>query len=402
MTDMKILNKRILITLSLVAIMLVTGLQMAFAAGGVRMPDLSSDTSNLTIKTQYTDEKETTPISGMELTIHKVADVSVKDGVADYTATEKFASLGINFNEMTTESSISAADDLHAVAAANGLKGQSAVSDGSGTADFGAVSNGIYLVTQTSASGDAEDYTGLNPYLVMAPMPLTDIGENDWEYNVVSIPKMAVSPLDKTIKITKKVNSENNTTVTDQSTKFTYQIITEIMTAPEDFAVVDNVPEQLEIVDKNLIEVSVNGTKISDAERDALINIKGNTLRIEPTNDQLKEWAPLEMTILFKCKFRKDIELIEKNLNVVNVVGYEVKGEYYETPGDDNEAAVKGVFKVDEDEDEAEVKAANSEEPEAKRVKGTNTGDYTRIGLIVFVMILAAAGLVFMRRRRAR
>ena len=69
------------------------------------------------------------------------------------------------------------------------MEGTKTVSE-DGYAPFGKVSHGMYLVIQTGAKGQAEDYEGLDPYLVMAPQPMVEMGTNDWEYDVVSIPKV--------------------------------------------------------------------------------------------------------------------------------------------------------------------------------------------------------------------
>jgi len=191
MTKEKSMNKRISIVLSLVLMLLAAAKLSAFAAEPVQMADLREEEGTLTVETKYTDEDNVTHISGTELAIFKVADLTVKNGDARYTLTEDFKDVDVDFNGMTTEESIVAANLFYAKVTEKNLKGQKAVSE-DGYAAFGRVSHGMYLVIQTGAKGQAENYTGLDPYLVMAPQPMVEMGTNDWEYDVLSIPKMVL------------------------------------------------------------------------------------------------------------------------------------------------------------------------------------------------------------------
>lgn len=191
MTNVKSMNKRISIVLSLVLMLLAAAKLSAFAAEPVEMPDLREEEGTLTIETKYTDEDNVTSITGMELAIYKVADVTVKNGDVRYTLTEDFKNVNVDFNGMTAEDSIVAANLFYAKVTENNLKGQKAVSE-DGYAAFGRVSHGMYLVIQTGAKGQAENYTGIDPYLVMAPQPMVEMGSNDWEYDVLSIPKIVL------------------------------------------------------------------------------------------------------------------------------------------------------------------------------------------------------------------
>lgn len=191
MTNVKSMNKRISIVLSLVLMLLAAAKLSAFAAEPVEMPDLRDEEGTLTIETKYTDEDNVTNITGMELAIYKVADVTVKDGEAKYTLTEDFKNVNVDFNGMTAEESVIASAAFYDEVIIKKLEGTKAVST-DGYAPFGKVSHGMYLVIQTGAKGQAENYTGLNPYLVMAPQPMVEMGINDWEYDVVSIPKVVL------------------------------------------------------------------------------------------------------------------------------------------------------------------------------------------------------------------
>ena len=201
---MKTMNKRILLALSLIAMMLVGSIQSVFAVENSALPPLTSENSTLTITAKYTDyvdgNEKTTPIAGVEFTLYKVADLSVEDGVATYTATEDFKAVEVDYQNLDTDASIKAAKDLFQAAGDNGIKGTAKESDGNGIADFGSVSNGMYLVAQTAAKGDAEKYSTIEPYLIMAPQFMSEIGENEWNHDVVSIPKMEVTKVDDEYK----------------------------------------------------------------------------------------------------------------------------------------------------------------------------------------------------------
>lgn len=189
MTRTNYRNNRIAIVLGLIILLFAAGVHRTFAAEGQVMPDLQEDDGTLSVKVVYTDEDVETNIDGVELAIFKVADLSVSNGNARYTLTENFSNVDVNFDGMTTEESIKAAQLFAAEANAKGLEGRKAVS-ADGSADFGFVSHGAYLVIQTGATGQAEKYEALKPYLILAPQPLVEVGVNDWEYDVLSIPKM--------------------------------------------------------------------------------------------------------------------------------------------------------------------------------------------------------------------
>ena len=188
------LNNRIAIVLGLIVMLLASGVKYSFAANPSQMPDLRDEESTLTIETSYTDETVTTPISGVELTIYKVADLSVKNGEAKYTLTPDFSEADVDFNGMTASQSREAAAKFQEIAIAKGLEGAKAVSE-NGYANFGKVSHGMYLVRQTGATGQAVDYSTLESFLIMAPQPSVTNGgttETTWNYDVQSVPKVVL------------------------------------------------------------------------------------------------------------------------------------------------------------------------------------------------------------------
>ena len=190
MTRTNYRNNRIAIVLGLIILLFAVGVQRAFAAESQVMPDLQEDDGTLTVKVVYTDKDVETLIEGVELTIYKVADLTVNNGYAKYTLTEDFSDVDVSFDGMTVEQSIEAAKLFFAEAAAKEIEGTKAVSEDDGIASFGFVSHGAYLVIQAGATGAAKNYESIKPYLVLAPQPLVEVGINDWEYDVLSLPKM--------------------------------------------------------------------------------------------------------------------------------------------------------------------------------------------------------------------
>lgn len=190
MTRTNYRNNRIAIVIGLIILLFAAAAYRVFAAEPQVMPDLQEDDGTLSVKIVYTDEDVETKIGGVELTIYKVANLSVNNGYARYTLTDDFSNVDVSFDGMTAEQSIEAAKLFFAEAASKNLEGTKSVSDEDGYADFGFVSHGAYLVVQTGATGAAKNYESLKPYIVLAPQPLVDVGVNDWEYDVLSIPKM--------------------------------------------------------------------------------------------------------------------------------------------------------------------------------------------------------------------
>ena len=388
MTNMKSMNKRITLVLSLIVMIQAMGMHFVFAEG-VKMPALDKESSTLAVSVKYVDEEETTAISGVELSAYKVADLTVEDGFADDSATKDFEAAGIDYNNLTTESSIKAASDLEAFANENKPDGVKAVSGADGMVDFGEVSNGMYLITQTAAKGMAEDYTRLKAYLVMAPLPMTEVGDNEWQYDVVSIPKTEIGA--ESIRITKKVNEKDSIEVTISTDEFYYDIEAELGYVPDNFAVVDKVPEMLTIINKEQVELKISGEVLSDADRDKMLSIEDNTVRVDFTKEQLKKWYPLKMKVKFHCQFREGTEITDEELSVINKAGYEVRGDYYEPPGEEHKAEVKGK------EDEQTVVRGVK-----KLIKSVNTGDTNLMALWIGIILAVLTIIVFMLRIRRK
>lgn len=219
--------KRIPILISMVMLLLAAGVSFAFAAQSASMPQPREESGTLTIETKYVDEDQTTPISGMEITIYKVADLRVENGNVKYVLTSNFKDADVDFRNMTVSESITAAKRLYSIAREEGISGTSVMSE-NGYARFGKVSHGMYLAVQTGARDEALGYTAIEPYLIMAPQPLTDIGKDEWDYEVTSIPKTEVGPYEEiTFTVRGSTEPDETTTTTGEEETITVRGSTE-------------------------------------------------------------------------------------------------------------------------------------------------------------------------------
>ena len=121
----------------------------------------SEETGGLTIK--YTRKDSGQGISGVEMSVYKVADLSA----GSYVLTEMFLASGVVVNGLaTTDSKNAAAAALFAYASERGITGSKTVTDLHGNAYFSGLTYGIYLVAQTRA---ISGFKTISPYLVYIP-----------------------------------------------------------------------------------------------------------------------------------------------------------------------------------------------------------------------------------------
>ena len=151
------------------------------------VPDLTQDTGSLNIHLVYHDEDVDTPVDGAKFTIYKLASMRVKGGDCRFTLEKDFAETGIDMDGMTASESNEAAKTCSEIVKAKGLTGESKTTNGQGDASFTGLSFGMYLVMQTGATGSAEKYSYVTPYMVMVPLFYEE--EDSWIYDVYSEPK---------------------------------------------------------------------------------------------------------------------------------------------------------------------------------------------------------------------
>ncbi|MBP1736601.1 MAG: hypothetical protein H6Q60_482 [Oscillospiraceae bacterium] len=144
------------------------------------------------------------PISGLEITIYRVASFSTSTG-ASYTLTSDFASCGVTINSLSTaEAQAAAASAIADYIDSSSITGTSATTDSSGYVSFSGLELGLYLVRVTSTSG-TNVTTASSPFLVSLPM--TDDSGTTWVYDVNAKPK-------STVKTTSSNSSSSNTSST--------------------------------------------------------------------------------------------------------------------------------------------------------------------------------------------
>lgn len=142
---------------------------------------------NFTIK--YKDEA----ISGLELSIYQVADLSEDRDL--YRVKSPFKYEGAFKDIRTTQDHLRLALEFerqsHLTKEFRKLN-----SDQEGKISFKGLEDGIYLVVQTGASKKASDYTRLQSFLVAVP----EYRDGNWDYIVNAIPKTELKAKDKPSK----------------------------------------------------------------------------------------------------------------------------------------------------------------------------------------------------------
>ncbi len=161
----------------------------AFAA----QPDLETRTDSLTVKCSTSDGEEETLLSGIGLSVAKVADVTCEYGNVTYTLTEDYAEANVSFEGISASESNAIAKKLAQIQDNKGYSGEKKVTGADGVVSFSGLEHGMYLVRQVSSTGMAKDYTTYEPFLVMVP----EVGENSWVYEVNVYPKTTVKKVEK-------------------------------------------------------------------------------------------------------------------------------------------------------------------------------------------------------------
>jgi len=143
--------------------------------------------SDLTVEVSYGG----LPLSGINIAICRVA---TREGGGDYKPVPDFAGVEADFSKfMTAEENLALATVLNAVADARGVARESKITDADGKAKFTGLPAGMYLVARVSGGSGNSEYIVL-PYIVC--VPLLD-SEGEWDYDVVSHPKVAKHGVDK-------------------------------------------------------------------------------------------------------------------------------------------------------------------------------------------------------------
>lgn len=162
------------------------------------MDDLEDRLSTLTLT--YKAEDNNKAISGAQVTIYKIADLSVSYGDAKYTLIEELSSdyPNINFDGMSSEEIDKIAEEMsnkHLKEAAE------VTTDDKGICKFTDLEPGLYLIKEKAKIGAAKDYEYFKSFIINVPFPKTEEGVYDghWIYDVESLPKTELKGKKKTI-----------------------------------------------------------------------------------------------------------------------------------------------------------------------------------------------------------
>lgn len=168
------------------------------AATGIIIPELSDLPKSLTIQFSVQKSGVDTPIAGAQIGINKIASLHMEGGQAYYKVTEDYLDLAkfendcdVTFNGLSVSDSIVLAKQFSEVATA---AEQTAVTDDKGQCKFQIAEQGMYLVQELSAVGDADKYELFAPYIISVPYPENYSGSWEWLYDVLSEPKTVITP----------------------------------------------------------------------------------------------------------------------------------------------------------------------------------------------------------------
>ena len=160
----------------------------AYASEAVTV-DGQQEKGTASITLSYVNEDDSVErIDGVELGIYQVADLLISGNSAQYSPRPAFSGTGIDFNGLKESDSSKVASAL-AQAIQNQSPAQKQVSDAAGVATFGNLDPGVYLVIQMGASGKAQNYETMVPFLLMVPEKNDADGQNSWNYQVTAEPK---------------------------------------------------------------------------------------------------------------------------------------------------------------------------------------------------------------------
>ena len=171
-------KKRILLSLTMTIVLLFSIFASAFAG------DTSVDfdkTGSITVALQDSSSNNTT-ISGVRLTLYKIANISIENSNLRYSFTAEFTNSGGGLEDMDTQG---LAEHLANYANKNKISGMTQKVLDNGSITFDDLSLGLYLVVQ---EGSESSYYPINPFLVSLPMSNEE--NADWIYNVEANPKV--------------------------------------------------------------------------------------------------------------------------------------------------------------------------------------------------------------------
>lgn len=178
------------------AIIIIMEPLSAFADQTYSMPPIEDKEVELTIYFYVQHNGIEVPISDAEIAVYKTADISCEGGGAEYTLLPDYWSLrkmrdekDVTFDGITATQSAELAEKLSQLTE---TFEQSAVTGADGKCTFFGLSQGMYLVREINAEGEAAKYDTIAPYLISLPLGIKSDDGNYWKYDVLSEPKTKV------------------------------------------------------------------------------------------------------------------------------------------------------------------------------------------------------------------
>lgn len=146
------------------------------------------------------------PISGVEITIYKVASMDIKDNNLIFNYSSGFENCNVSLDNLNNENLASSLEKC--MVASSTLKFTETTST-NGTVSFNNLDLGIYQVIQTK---EKEGYSKIASFLVMIPENIN----NKWTYDIIAEPKTSIfEVMDLTIR---KVWNNTILEITDKVT----------------------------------------------------------------------------------------------------------------------------------------------------------------------------------------
>ena len=174
---------------------LITGITSIFlfnSSNFLVLAEQQENTATIQFSEKDSETATVTNIPDATFVVYKVADITYNGDAASaiYTLVDEYKETEINFDGMTAEKSNEAAEKIFALAnkldpVATGKTNED------GQVTFANLPDGMYLVAETKAEGEAGKYELAKPFLVS--LPLYTSGE--WKHNVTISPKSEVKKI---------------------------------------------------------------------------------------------------------------------------------------------------------------------------------------------------------------
>ena len=154
------------------------------------------------ISLTYKCEDDKKPISGAQVSVYKIATLSVKNGDAKYTIVDELQKdySKIDFNGMSSED----LDKLALELVDKDIKeATNATTDDSGFCKLEGLEPGLYLIREKAKLGLATEYEEFKPFILNAPFPEIENTKYNgkWTYDIEAIPKTELTSKKKILII---------------------------------------------------------------------------------------------------------------------------------------------------------------------------------------------------------